>query len=146
MGNAKQINIQRIQAPLANAFIVKTHYSKSFVRNSQLHFGVYLNNVLHGVLSFGPSMSKRRTMVLVKNTGWNEFIELNRLAFDDTLPKNSESRAIAYCLRFIKKYAPHIKWVISFADGTQCGDGTIYRASGFVLTGIKKKQQYYRAC
>src|SRR5690606_6562183 len=26
---------------------------------------------------------------------------------------------------------------ISFADATQCGDGTIYRASGFVLTMIK---------
>ena len=35
-----------------------------------------------------------------------------------------------------KKNAPHIKWVISFADGTQCGDGTIYRASGFKLVGI----------
>ena len=26
----------------------------------------------------------------------------------------------------------------SVADGCQCGDGTIYRASNFVLTGIKK--------
>jgi hypothetical protein len=39
-------------------------------------------------------------------------------------------------MRWIRKTYPHIKWVVSFADGTQCGDGTIYRASGFVLTGI----------
>jgi hypothetical protein len=26
---------------------------------------------------------------------------------------------------------------LSFSDGTQCGDGTIYRASGFLLTGVK---------
>jgi hypothetical protein len=38
----------------------------------------------------------------------------------------------------IKKKAPHVKWIISFADGTQCGDGTIYSASNFVLTGINK--------
>ncbi len=36
-----------------------------------------------------------------------------------------------------------IKWVISFADATQCGDGTIYRGSGFVLTGIRKNNQIW---
>ena len=38
----------------------------------------------------------------------------------------------------IRKNAPQIKWVISFADGCSCGDGTIYRASNFVLTNIKE--------
>lgn len=38
----------------------------------------------------------------------------------------------------LKKNAPHIKWVISFADGCQCGDGTIYRASGFKLLEIRR--------
>jgi hypothetical protein len=52
------------------------------------------------------------------------------------LPKYSESRCIAISIKLIKKNAPHIKWVISFADGTQCGDGTIYRASGFKLVNI----------
>ena len=52
------------------------------------------------------------------------------------LPKYSESRCIAISIRLIKKNAPQIKWVISFSDGTQCGDGTIYRASGFKLVGI----------
>ena len=60
------------------------------------------------------------------------------MAFDDYLPKNSESRCISIAIKMIKKHAPQIKWIISFADGCQCGDGTIYRASGFVLTGIKK--------
>lgn len=41
-------------------------------------------------------------------------------------------------MRLLKKNAPQIKWVISFADGCSCGDGTIYRASGFVLTDIKE--------
>ena len=87
-------------------------------------------------MSYGPSINKKGTINLVENTGWNEFIELNRMAFDDYLPKNSESRCIAISIKLIKKNAPHIKWIISFADGTQCGDGTIYRASGFKLVGI----------
>ena len=106
--------------------------------NSSLHFGCFLDGNLHGVMSFGPSLNKKGTINLVEGTGWNEFIELNRMAFDDYLPKYSESRCISIAMKLIKKNAPHIKWVISFADGTQCGDGTIYRASGFKLVGIKK--------
>ena len=136
MGRAKEIKVKVIPAKVANAFVKKHHYSGKVVPNSKLHFGAFLDGKLHGVLSYGPSINKKGTINLVEGTGWNEFIELNRMAFDDYLPKYSESRCIAISIRLIKKNAPHIKWVISFADGTQCGDGTIYRASGFKLVGI----------
>ena len=83
-------------------------------------------------------------MALVEGTRWHEVLELNRMAFNEYLPKNSESRCIAISLRLIKKNAPHIKWVLSFADGTQCGDGAIYRAAGFVLTAIKRNNSIIR--
>jgi hypothetical protein len=136
MSRVKDIKIKVIPSKLANDFVKKHHYSKKVVPNSNLHFGAFLDNKLHGVMSYGPSINKKGTINLVQNTGWNEFIELNRMAFDDFLPKNSESRCIAISIKLIKKNAPHIKWIISFADGTQCGDGTIYRASGFKLVGI----------
>lgn len=136
MGRAKEIKVKVIPPKVANAFVKKHHYSGKVVPNSKLHFGAFLDGKLHGVLSYGPSINKKGTINLVEDTGWNEFIELNRMAFDDYLPKYSESRCIAISIRLIKKNAPHIKWVISFADGTQCGDGTIYRASGFKLVGI----------
>lgn len=136
MGRAKEIIVKVIPSKIANDFVKKNHYSGKVVPNSTLHFGCFLDNQLHGVMSYGPSINKNGTINLVKNTGWNEFIELNRMAFDDYLPKYSESRCIAISIKLIKKNAPHVKWVISFADGTQCGDGTIYRASGFNLVGI----------
>ena len=136
MGRAKEIKVKVIPPKVANAFVKKHHYSGKVVPNSKLHFGAFLDGKLHGVLSYGPSINKKGTINLVEGTGWNEFIELNRMAFDDYLPKYSESRCIAISIRLIKKNAPHIKWVISFADGTQCGDCTIYRASGFKLVGI----------
>lgn len=138
MGAAKQITVAIINSGLANEFIKFHHYSGKVVPNSQLHFGVYYQGGLHGVMQLGPSTDKAKVIGLVENTNWNEFIELNRMAFDETLPKNSESRAIGIALRLIKKQAPQIKWVISYADATRCGDGTIYRAAGFYLTGIKK--------
>lgn len=143
MGRAKEIIVKVIPSKIANEFVKKNHYSGKVVPNSNLHFGCFLDNKLHGVMQYGPSINKKGTINLVEGTGWNEFIELNRMAFDDYLPKYSESRCIAISIRLIKKNAPHIKWIISFADGTQCGDGTIYRASGFKLVGIVESGQIF---
>jgi len=136
--SAKDLIIKPISFKDARVFIKAHHYSGKVVNNSSLHFGVFWEDRLEGVLQYGSSIDKRKTQGLVKDSGWNEFLELNRMAFSEKLPKNSESRAIAVSIRLIKKHYPHIKWVISYADATQCGDGTIYRASGFILTGVKK--------
>jgi hypothetical protein len=141
MASAKDIIVKPITAQAANAVVKRIHYSGKVVPNSQLHFGVYLGEKLEGAMSFGPSMDKRKTLGLVKNTGWNGFLELNRMAFSEMLPRNSESRAMAVAFRLIKKHYPHIEWIVSFSDGTQCGDGAIYRGAGFELCGIKENKQ-----
>lgn len=138
MGRTKEIILKVIPSKIAIPFVKKHHYSGKVVNNSNLHFGAFLDNQLHGVLSFGPSLDKSKIIGLVEGTGWNEFLELNRMAFDDYLPRNSESYCISKAMMLIKKNAPQIKWVVSFADGCSCGDGAIYRASNFVLTLIKK--------
>ena len=143
MGRAKEIIVKVIPAKIANEFVKKYHYSGKVVPNSTLHFGCFLDEKLHGVMSFGNPMDKSKVLPLVQPCLWNEMLELNRMAFDDYLPKYSESRCIAIAIRLIKKNAPHIKWILSFSDGTQCGDGTIYRASGFYLTMIKKNSQLF---
>jgi hypothetical protein len=143
--SAKDIILKPISSSDANRIIKLYHYSHKVVNNSQLHFGVFLNGKCGGAMQFGPSLDKRKMLGLVAGAKWNDFLELNRMAFADWLPRNSESRAISYAIRFIKKTYPHIKWIVSFADGTQCGDGTIYRASGFVLTAVKPNNQIYEA-
>ncbi len=89
-------------------------------------------------------MNRRGLIGLVSNTLWNDFLELNRLALADWMPRNSESRAISAAMRIIKRSYPNIQWVVSFADACQCGDGAIYRASGFVLTAIKRNKGLVR--
>jgi hypothetical protein len=145
MGKAKEIEIKPISRADADRTIKRYHYSGKVVQNSQLHFGVFINGVCGGALQFGPSLDKRKIMILVEGTGWNEFIELNRMAFADWLPRNSESRAIAVVMRILRQKYSQLKWVVSFADAAQCGDGTIYRASGFILTGIKANNQMWKA-
>jgi hypothetical protein len=134
---------------VANEFVKKHHYSGKVVNNSNLHFGAFLNNILHGVMSFGSPLDKSKVIGLVhtkenKPCLWNEMLELNRMAFDSFLPKNSESRSIAIAIKLLKKNAPHIKWILSFSDGVSCGDGTIYRASGFNLIQINSNTDMWK--
>jgi hypothetical protein len=135
---AKDLIVKPISSKAANEAVRRIHYSGKAVNNSQLHLGAFLGGKLEGVMSFGCPMDKRKSIALVPGTLWNGMLELNRMAFSEKLPRNSESRALSVAFRLIRKHYPHIEWILSFSDGTQCGDGTIYRASGFVLTGIKK--------
>jgi hypothetical protein len=144
MGRAKEIIVKVIPAKIANEFVKKYHYSGKVVPNSILHFGCFLDEQLHGVLSYGSPMVKKNVIQFVENTKWNEMLELNRMAFNDYLPKNSESRCISISIKLIKKNAPHIKWILSFSDANLCGDGTIYRASGFQLIGVNKNTSTYQ--
>jgi hypothetical protein len=144
MGKAKQIHVAPISREHANGVCKRFHYSGTVVLGSQLHLGVFLDGRLEGVMQFGPPIDKRKLIGIVADTPWNGFLELNRMAFGPRLPRNSESRALAIAMKIIRKNYPHVQWVVSFADGTQCGDGTIYRASGFVLTAIRKNQTIMR--
>lgn len=144
MTSAKELRVMPVSAQDANAYIRANHYSGKVAPNSQVHFGVFMHGRMLGAMQFGPCINKKGTMRLVEGTGWNGFIELNRLAFSDALPRNSESRAIGIAMRILRKRYPHIEWVVSFADATQCGDGTIYRASGFLLTDIRKNEALRR--
>jgi hypothetical protein len=141
MSGAKDIRLCPISAQDARTFVKRHHYSGKTTSNSQLHLGIFLDGGMVGAMQFGPSLDKRKLIGLVAGTQWNGFIELNRLALVDDTPRNTESRALAVAMRIIRREYPHIGWVVSFADATQCGDGTIYRAAGFVLTGIKPNKQ-----
>ena len=145
MGRAKEIIVKVIPAKIANEFVKKNHYSGKFATSSLLHFGCFLDDKLHGVMSFGNPIDRKKLLNLVhtkddKPVLWTEYLELNRMAFNEYLPKNSESRCFSIAVKMIKKNTPHIKWIISFSDATQCGDGAIYRASGFYLTAIRESK------
>lgn len=144
MGRAKDLILKSIAAKDANRIIRALHYSGRVVNTSRLHFGVFLDDKCGGAMQFGPSMKTREMIPLVKGTPWNGYLELNRMAFADWLPRNGESRSIGYVMRLIRKRYPHVQWIVSFADGTQCGDGTIYRACGFSLLQIKPNKSLYR--
>ena len=145
MTGAKDLHVAPIASAEAHKFVRANHYSGKTVNNSQLHLGAFIGRRLVGVAQFGPPMLRERLIGLVSGTAWNDMLELNRFVLVDDTPRNSESRFLAVCMRLIRRQYPHVGWVVSFADATQCGDGTIYRAAGFVLTGFKKNVEIWGA-
>lgn len=144
MGDAKAITVRPISAADARDVVRRIHYSGTVANNSSLHLGVFLHGSLLGAMQFGPPLQRSSMLPLVEGTVWNQMMELNRMAFDERLPRNSESRAMGVAFRLIRRHRPDIKWILSFSDGAQCGDGAIYRASGFVLTAIKQSGSLFR--
>lgn len=144
MGDAKQLVVKPISAQDANRIVRALHYSGKVDPRSKLHYGIYMGDKCGGAMSLGDPIDKRKALNIVRDTPWNSLLDLHRLAFADWLPRNGESRCIAYMMRHIRKTYPWIQWVQSYADATQCGDGTIYRASGFHLIAIKENASMYR--
>ena len=115
-------------------FIESHHYSKSIngVKITQC-FRVDCEERLVGAALFGQ----------LSTTAWKKFgkkeshvLELRRLVLLDRCGKNSESRVIGYCIRWIKKNLPNVKIIISYADPMYGHSGVIYKAANFEHIGM----------
>jgi len=144
MGEAKRLIVKPISAKDARKIVRAIHYSGKVDTRSQLHFGIFLDGKCGGAIQLGPPIDKQRVLPTVKGTQWHEMLDLHRLALADWLPRNGESRCISVMMKLIRETYPQIQWVQSYADATQCGDGSIYRASGFHLIGINENKSMFR--
>jgi len=119
----------------ANATIAANHYSRKFFNLSILHFGVYIGPDRVGVLQYGYAMNPASGGGIVAGATADTFLELNRMWLDDRAPRNSETRALAYTLKVIRRTRPRVGWIQSFAD-ERCGRlGVVYQAANFLYCG-----------
>jgi hypothetical protein len=94
--------IKEMDRNKAIEIIVKNHYSKKVFNNSYIHLGCYINNELLGVLQFGHLLNNLSVGTLVEGTNAGEALELNRMWFYDKAERNSESKALSYCIKYIR--------------------------------------------
>jgi hypothetical protein len=127
--------VKEIPRKKANAIIKKHHYSKKFYNASTIHLGVYLDDNLVGVLQYGYAMNPASMGGVVKGTGINEYLELNRMWFKDGQPPNAKTQAISYSIKYIKRKHPGVKWIQSFADERCKKFGIVYQAANFLYCG-----------
>lgn len=124
-----------IPAARARETIVARHYSKRVVNNSYVHLGVYHQGQFRGVLQFGYALNPHLAGKVVDGTKVGEYLELNRMWLDDACPRNTESQAISFAVKYIRRACPTVAWVQSFADERCGGLGVVYQASNFLYCG-----------
>ena len=124
-----------IPAARAREIIVTRHYSHRVVNNSYVHLGVYHDGQFRGVLQFGYALNPHRADKVVEGTQVGQYLELNRMWLDDACPRNTESQAISYAVKYIRRACPMVAWIQSFADERCGGLGVVYQASNFQYCG-----------
>lgn len=127
-----------VEGPIAVDLIAKHHYTHSCSGvQYKYSFGAWFGTELHGAALFGQTAMPTTWKRYAKHA--SELIELRRLVFIDSAPRNIESRFIAYCLRELRKLDSRLKRVLSYADPHFGHAGTIYKASNFRYLGTTAK-------
>lgn len=107
------------------------HYAKS-IPNVGLGFSVFNDkNEWCGVICYGIGATNNIAKPYDLNQG--QVIELLRMALNGK--QESTTKAMAISLKLIKKYAPNVKLIVSYADSEQGHIGIIYQATNWYYTG-----------
>jgi|TARA_R100001530_G_scaffold47170_1_gene35447 hypothetical protein len=130
--------IKEIDRGLANKTIIKNHYSGKIYNATYIHLGVFIDEKFIGVLQYGYAMNPASCGSVVEGTELDQYLELNRMWLHDMAVRNSESMAISYSIKYIKKKFPKVRWIQSFADERCGGLGIVYQACSFSFYGEHK--------
>jgi hypothetical protein len=138
----KTLSFKEVSYEIAKDMMLKNHYSHKWNTSfGKINIGVFENDILYGIASFGNLMNPKSFKNINKDFTQDNVIELNRLWVDDHLGKNTETILLSVSWKIIREKYPEIKAVQSFADG-RLGVGTIYKASNFNYYGYTETLFY----
>ena len=110
------------------------HYAKR-IPNIMYAFGLYDDNKLLGVVTYGMPASPFLCKGIAGEENKSIVLELNRLVFEKPI-KNGASILVGNSLKLLPK--PTI--VVSYADTAQGHIGYVYQACNFIFTGTTKER------
>lgn len=134
----KEIQIVVCDKSLADAIIIKNHYSHKVTKNSFLSFLVYYKGKVEGALQVGYGIKPKSKGLFNPD----EVREFDRMWLSDVMPKYSETITLSLLHHYLKKAQPQIKYLISYADTTVGNEGIIYKAANYKLID-KIKADFY---
>ena len=108
------------------------HYAGRPPCGNQIGYAVFSDGEWCGVVTFGGGSN--RNIGKPYNLKQGEICELTRVALNGKQPTTSQ--VVGACLRRLKKDAPLVRLVISYADADQAHFGTIYQATNWVYQGV----------
>lgn len=133
--DVRDIFVNRCDSRDIRSLVCQYHYSGSICQNSQYSYAIFIGGNIIGAAQFGPPLCYEKVLPLVRRSTKSDMLELNRFVLLPGSPKNSASKALSLCFKSIKSYG--YKWILSYCNAIQSGNGSIYRATGFHLTDIK---------
>lgn len=120
-------------------FVRLNHYSRSCPKGGIVShcFSAEVDGLLVGAAVFGHKAGNAKTgsIFIPPYDTSDDCRELIRLVMSDVMPTNSESQFIGWCLRYLKGNSD-ILGLLSYADPEHDHNGTIYRASNWLYTGL----------
>ena len=125
----RDFTVRQIPFRTCRDFCKVWHYSGGCAPG-KFYFGLFRGAELIGVICYGDPTGRGQKKC------YNVDIELRRLCCIDDTPKNTESFFIGKTLRELKKLG--IRRILSLADPEYGHNGTIYKASNFILFGEQK--------
>jgi len=133
------MNLQRASTKAIKYSIMNYHYSKS-IPSVQLAYSVFNeDNDFCGVICYG--IGANNSIAKPYGLSQGEVIELLRVALNGK--QLNTSKAISLSLKLLKKDAPLVKLVVSYADKDQNHKGVIYQASNWYFEGEFDNQRYF---
>ena len=147
--DTSKVLLRPIQKPLARSIIEKNHYSGRlsscryalgvfYQPGNQHKFFDELEEKLVGCITYGFPIGRRVLGSIFKEDlelTTKNILELTRLFIHDGYGKNIESYVISQSFKWLKKNAPDIKVLISYADPEQNHAGGIYQATNWLYQG-----------
>jgi hypothetical protein len=138
---ASETGLQYVMLPRWKALqvVIERHYLHR-VAPITWAFGIEVDGEILGVLTVGKLCSSTACAGVCGKNRSKDCFELNRLWLSDSLPHNSESQFIAFCLRQLKRLHPSII-LLSYADSAaknpkgEAHVGYIYQAVNFLYCG-----------
>lgn len=111
---------------------LKFHYAKA-IPNVGLAYNVFNNEEEWcGVICFGIGATNNIGKPYKLSQG--QIIELVRMALNGK--QESTTKAMSIAIRLVKKDAPNVKMIVSYADSEQGHLGVIYQATNWYYTGF----------
>lgn len=123
-------------------FFIESHYLKKPPTNTQIYIGIFYNNNLIGVITYGYPTGPSAFASIAKDEqgrsllGVHDVFELTRLYIKDIPELSSvESQVISAGNRLVKDAFPNLKVIVTYADPSEGHVGTVYQATGAKYLG-----------
>jgi hypothetical protein len=132
------MELREIPLKIANELIVKNYWTHKISKPPKYSLGIYIDGDIKGVIQLGWGVNPKETQKKVKGTKEGEWLELVKMWTANEVPPNTGSKAMGLMFQWIRDNQPHIKWLITFANGAAGHVGTQYQASNWIYTGYNK--------